>query len=97
MFKVEEFFAKNNLTSDLKRYKSALKCSFIIGLLLGSIPFINRSRENFKMNKLMQEQKQIEIQNKEKICKEENSEYKRFLSLGFPKTAIKKFNICMEE
>ena len=97
MFKVEEFFVKNNLKSDLKRYKSALTCSFIIGLLLGSIPFINRSKENFKIKKLMQEQKQIEIQNREKICKEENSEYKRFLSLGFPKTAIKKFNICMEK
>ncbi len=97
MFKVEEFFVKNNLKSDFKRYKSALTCSFIIGLLLGSIPFINRSKENFKIKKLMQEQKQIEIQNREKICKEENSEYKKFLNLGFPKTAIKKFNICMEK
>ena len=26
-----------------------------------------------------------------------NSDYKKFLSLGFPKTAIEKFNICMQE
>ena len=26
-----------------------------------------------------------------------NSEYKKFLSLGFPKTAIEKFNICIQE
>ena len=36
------------------------------------------------------------MMNKEKICKTENSDYKKFLSLGFPKTAIEKFNICMK-
>ena len=97
MFKVEEFFVKNNLKSDLKRYKSSLTCSFIIGLLLGSIPFINRSKENFKIKKLMQEQKQIEIQNREKICKNNNSDYKKFVRLGFPKTAIQKLYTCMKE
>ena len=34
---------------------------------------------------------------KEKICKDDNSDYRKFLSLGFPKTAIEKFNICMRE
>ena len=37
------------------------------------------------------------IEKKEKICKEEESDYKKFLSLGFPKTAIEKFNFCMKE
>ena len=29
--------------------------------------------------------------------REDNSDYQKFLSLGFPKTAIEKFNICMKE
>ena len=46
---------------------------------------------------LIQEQTKIKIQNKEKICKDNSSEYKKFLNLGFPKTAIQKFKNCMKE
>ncbi len=69
----------------------------MIGLVIGSLPFIKKYTENFRVQKLIQEQKKIQIETKEKICKEDNSDYKKFLSLGFPKTAIEKFNICMEE
>ena len=51
----------------------------------------------YRVQKLIQEQRYIDIQNKEKICKNGNSDYKKFLNLGFPKTAIEKFNICMQE
>ena len=88
---------KSNLKSLLIRYKLVLTYSFIIGLFIGSLPFIYKSSESFRIKKLIQEQKKIEIQNKEKICKDKNSEYKKFLSLGFPKTAIQKFNICMQK
>ena len=88
---------KSNLKSLLIRYKLVLTYSFIIGLFIGSLPFIYKSLESFRIKKLIQEQKKIEIQNKEKICKDKNSEYKKFLSLGFPKTAIQKFNICMQK
>ena len=64
---------------------------------MGSIHFIYKSNERFKVQKAIQEQRKIQIQNQEKICKKENSDYKKFLSLGFPKTAIEKFNICMKE
>ena len=39
----------------------------------------------------------MQIKNKEKICKDDNSDYKKFINLGFPKTAIEKFNLCMRE
>ena len=81
----------------MKRYKLTLAFSFIIGSLIGSIPFIKKSNDNYRVQKLMEEQRKIQIQNKAKICKEENSEYKKFLSLGFPKTAVEKFNICIQE
>ena len=87
----------NNLTSHFKRYKLAITCSFIVGLFIGSVPFIYRSKESFRIKKLFENQKQMEIQNKEKICKGDNSDYEKFLSLGFPKTATEKFNICMRE
>ena len=97
MFSISNFLVESNLKNQLKRYKSTIIFSFIVGLFIGSIPFIYKSIENFKVQKLIQEQRKIQIQNKEKLCKEQTSDYKKFLSLGFPKTAIEKFNICMKE
>ena len=97
MFEIGNFIIENNLKSYLKRYKSALSYSFTFGLLMGSIPFINKYKENIRINQLIQEERKIQIQIKEKKCKNKDSEYKKFLSLGFPKTAIEKFNICMKE
>ena len=68
----------------------------MIGLALGSLPFFIKYKEDLRVQKLIQEQRKIQIQNREKICKADNSKYKKFLSLGFPKTAIEKFNICMK-
>ena len=41
MFKVNSFLLENNLKNDLKRHKSKLIYSFIIGLIIGSLPTIN--------------------------------------------------------
>ena len=97
MSKVINFLMANHFKSYLKKYKSGLLYSFIFGLFMGSIPFIFQTIENFKVKQLIQEQRKIRIQKKEKICKGDNSEYKKFLSLGFPQTAIEKFNKCMEK
>jgi len=97
MFKISSFLVENNLINDLKRYKSKLAYSFMIGLIIGSLPFIYRVTESFRVQKLIQEQRQRQNENKEKICKGYNSDYEKFLSLGFPKTAIEKFNICMQK
>ena len=96
MFNFDTFFIENNFKNDLKRYKSKLIYSFIIGLIVGSLPFIYKIKESFRVQKLMQKERQIQIHNKEKICKGDNSDYEKFLSLGFPKTAIKKFNNCIK-
>tara|TARA_B100000401_G_C52683971_1_gene661124 strand:- start:538 stop:834 length:297 start_codon:yes stop_codon:yes gene_type:complete len=97
MFEISSFLDKSNIKDYLKRYKLALIYSFMVGLIVGSIPFFYKLNENLKVQKLIQEQSKIKIQNKEKICKNDNSDYKKFLSLGFPETAIKKFNNCMKE
>ena len=97
MYKVSSVLVENNLLNDLKRYKSKLAYSFLIGLILGSLPFFYEVTERLSVQKLIQEQRQRQIENKEKICKGDNSDYKKFLSLGFPKTAIEKFNKCMQE
>ena len=97
MLKVYSFLLENNLINDLKRYKSKLAYSFMIGFIIGSFPFIYKVTENFRVQKLIQEQRQRLNEKKEKICKGYNSDYEKFLSLGFPKTAIEKFNICMQE
>ena len=97
MTKINDFLVKTNIKSYLKKYKSAIKYSFIVGFFMGSLPFIYKSLATLRVKKLIQEQRKIEMQNKEKICKEENSDYKKFLSLGFPKTAMEKFKVCMNE
>ena len=97
MFKISSFLVENKLINDLKRYKSKLAYSFIIGLIIGSLPFIYRVTENFRVQKLIQEQRQRQNEKKEKICRGYNSDYEKFLSLGFPNTATEKFNICMLE
>ena len=97
MFEESSFLDKSKINNYLKSYKLALIYSFIVGLIMGSIPFFYKLNQNFRVKKLIQEQSKIKIQKKEKICKDINSEYKKFLSLGFPKTAIEKFNICMKE
>ena len=35
---------------------------------MGSLPFIYKTKENFRIQKLIQEQRRIEIQNKEKYA-----------------------------
>ena len=97
MIEQSNFFVLSIIKNILKRYKSKLIYAFIVGLVIGSIPFIYKSNEKIRLQKLIQKQRKIEIQNKEKICKDDNSEYKKFLNLGFPKTAIEKFNFCMKE
>ena len=54
-------------------------------------------KESFRIQKLIQEQREIQDRKKEQICKGSNSDYEKFSSLGFPKTATKKFNICIKE
>ena len=97
MFEISSFIEKSNIKNYLKKYKLVLICSFMIGLMIGSIPFFYKLNENLRVQKLIQEQRKLKIQYKEKICKNDNSEYKKFLSLGFPKTAIQKFKNCMKE
>ena len=97
MSKENNFLIQINLKNPLKTYKKELVYSFIVGLVMGSIPLIHKSIENFRIQKLIEDEREIQIEKKEKICKEEESNYQKFLSLGFPKTAIEKFNICMKE
>ena len=97
MSKENNFLIQINLKNTLKTCKKELTYSFIVGLVMGSIPLIHKSIENFRIQKLIEDEREIQIEKKEKICKEEESNYQKFLSLGFPKTAIEKFNICMKE
>ena len=97
MFEISSFIEKSNIKNYWKKYKLVLICSFMIGSIIGSVPFFYKFNENLRVQKLIQEQSKLKIQYKEKICKNDNSEYKKFLSLGFPKTAIQKFKNCMKE
>ena len=68
----------------------------MVGIVLGSIPFVFKYKESLRVKQSILEQRKIEIQKKEKICKLDGSDYEKFLNLGFPKTAIEKFNQCMK-
>ena len=95
--KLNNFFAKISLKNQFKEYKSAFALSFIIGVFIATIPHIYQFIENLRNDILIQEQIKIKIQNKEKACKDYNSDYNKFLNLGFPETATKKFNTCMKK
>ena len=64
MLKVKSFLVENNLIKDLKRYKSKLAFSFIVGLIIGSLPFIYKVTESFRVQKLIQEQMQRQNEKK---------------------------------
>ena len=71
MSKENNFLIQINLKNTLKTYKKELTYSFIIGLVMGSIPLIHKSIENFRIQKLIEDEREIQIEKKEKICKEE--------------------------
>ena len=95
MFELNNYFAKISLKNNYKKYTLAFACSFFIGFFIATIPSIYRHIENFRNERLVKEQRKIQIKKKEKICKDKNSDYIKFLNLGFPETASKKFNTCM--
>ena len=88
MKKLEDIFKENKL---------AFVSAFSIGVLISTIPYINKLIENLKMERLIEKERQMIFKEKEKKCKGKNSSYNKFLNLGFPETAISKFNICMNE
>ena len=96
MLKLKNYFAKSSFKQLLKEYKSAFAISFIAGVFIATIPYLYQFIENFRNQKLIQEQRRIQIEKKEKMCKD-ISDYKKFLNLGFPETATRKFNTCMKE
>ena len=64
MFKVNSFLVEKNLKKELKRHKSRLIYSFMIGFIIGTLPFINKRKESFRVQKLIREQKQMQNQKK---------------------------------
>ncbi len=86
-----------NFKNQFRKYILGFTSSFLVGVLISTIPFVYKLINNYKIEKLIQEEKQIQITKKEKKCKDENSDFKKFLELGFPDTATQKFNICMKK
>tara|TARA_Y100001970_G_scaffold12480_1_gene14241 strand:+ start:3232 stop:3528 length:297 start_codon:yes stop_codon:yes gene_type:complete len=97
MLSMKNLLKKNKLKIYLEQYKLAFLCSFSVGFLISSIPNIYKMIDNYRIEKLIQKEMQMQIKEKEKKCKDKNSDYTKFLNLGFPKTAISKFNICIKE
>ncbi len=90
-------FVKNMLLDHYRKYILAFISSFSIGALIAAIPHTYKFIENYKMENLIKRERQLQVKKQEKKCKDENSDYAKFMDLGFPQTAILKFNDCMEE
>jgi len=90
-------FLKNILLDNSRKYKLTFISSFIIGALIGTIPHTYKFIENYKMERLIKKEIKLQLKKKEEKCKDKNSDYAKFVDLGFPKTAISKFNVCMQE
>ena len=88
---------KNILLNNFRKYKLAFISSFSIGILITTITHTFKLIENHKMERLIKKEIELQLKKKEEKCKDKNSEYAKFVDLGFPKTAISKFNVCMQE
>ena len=80
-----------------KKYKLGFISSFFIGVLITTISRTYKLIDNYKMETLIKKERKLQLKKKEEKCKDKNSDYAKFVDLGFPKTAISKFNLCMEE
>ena len=94
---MKNLFTTENLKDLFKNNKLAFISAFSIGVLISIIPYINKLIEQLKVERLIEKERQIILKEKEKKCKGMNSAYNKFLNLGFPETAISKFNICMKK
>ena len=95
--KNSNLFTKSSLTDLFKKYKLAFIYSFSFGALLSTIPHTYKLLRDYRIEKLIKQEMQFQLKEKEKKCKDKNSDYNKFLNLGFPKTAMSKFTICMQE
>ena len=89
--------SKKSIKDLINKNKLAFALAFTSGVLISTIPYIFKLIETLKIERLIQEEKLMRIKEKEKECKDINSSYTKFLNLGFPETAIVKFNACMQE
>ena len=94
---MKNIFIKNSILKNFIKYKRTFISSFSVGVLIATIPYIYTSIENYRNERFIQKEMQLQMKLREKKCKDEGTDYKKFLNLGFPNTAIKKFKICMEE
>ena len=94
---MNRLFLKTSIEDLFKQYKFAFTVSFSIGVLISSVFFTYKLVMNHRTEKLIQRERQLAIEKKEKNCKKDNSDYAKFMNLGFPDTANAKFKICMEE
>ena len=62
-------FEKSNLKNHLKKNKSVLIYSFMVGLVMGSIPFIYKSYKIFRVQKLIKEQQKIKFKLEKKYAR----------------------------
>jgi len=90
-------FSKSFFEDHIKKYKLVFFCSFSVGILISATPYIYKVIKNYKLTQEIKKEKLLQIEKLEKKCKDSNSDYSKYLILGFPKTAISKFDICMKE
>ena len=93
MKNITEFTLKNNFKNNLFAFIS----SFMVGLVIFSIPSIYNLIKNFRYERLIQAERKLQLSRKETKCKDINSDFTKFSNLGFPKTAIERFNNCMKD
>ena len=85
------------LLDNSRKYKLGFISSFLIGVLITTITHTYKFIDNYKIETLIKKERKLQLKKKEEKCKDKNSDYRKFADLGFPKTAISKFNLCMQE
>ena len=85
------------LLENSRKYKLGFISSFVIGVLITTISHTYKLIDKYKMETLIKKERKLQLKKKEEKCKDKNSDYRKFADLGFPKTTISRFNLCMQE
>ena len=86
-FKIQNFSNKDLLW---------IVISFFLGAMISIAPIILKFINNYMAERRIDLDNKIKLKKIKESCKDINSEYSKLLNLGFPKTAVKKFNNCVD-
>ena len=94
---MKNYIQKVDFKNYLEQNITAIVFSFFVGVAISFIPFFNILIETNRSERIFQLEREIAIKKIQDKCQDLDSEYKKLFYLGFPESALVKFNQCVKE